>query len=527
MSASDRNIRSLIGGRWAISIAGYLVLAPISGVWIYTTVPEAFLRTDGIGTGVFVAVTSYLVTGVVLLLASATVFKNRRTRPVPILAVVAVGALAWGARSGYLAWFLDAFDLPSEASPLSRIATGSLLGAVIVPASAWALALLDEFRSTRRQLLDDLVAQELRVEKSATYIDAMRSTVISEVQTVVDQAFAQADEADTEPTIVVDRLAQRMARDLPRTLWHQARKESSIKPGMILRIALRRPMAIWPIIPMAILGTLVSIRFLPANVSILAMAAAMLWVALVVAVVNRRARGRNSVTPLLLGCIGLMGSGVIFAVVASIIAPDAPGVISIAVSISVTFSLFVVGGGIAHALNIAEKSVLSQLEESISRAEVHAVMLDREESRLLREIAATLHGTVGASLTATSMRLRSAIDSGNTLIAVNALHEARRLVDVQLASVHVDQLADPVVLIDRIAESWIGLVTIHGDVQVTGQLTPAVMRALDDVITEGINNAVRHARARTISVHILQVASDLVIHVSDDGDREQRSRPGL
>ena len=525
--ASRHRLRSLIGGRWAISLAGYLVLAPIAVVWIFTTVPEAFMRADGVAAGVFLAITGYLITGAVLLLASTTIFRNRRTRPVPIIAVVLVGALAWGARSGYLAWFLDISDLPSQAAPLTRIVTGSLLGAVIVPVSAWALALLDEFRSTRRRLLDELVAQEMRAENSTTYIEAMRQAVIGDVTVVINREFDRAGEERSELPAAVDLLAQRMARDLPRTLWTQTREQSSITPRMILRIASRRPMAVWPMVPMAVLGTLVSIRFLPVGLSVAAAGIAMAWAAMVVWVVNRQAAQRISAAPLLIGTLGIAASGGIYALVVRLFSPETFSLLALSVMVSVTFPLFIVGGGFAHAVNVAERAVLSRLEESISETEVHAAMLDREEVRLLREIATALHGTVGANLTAASMRLRTAIDSGDTVSAVNALHEARRLVDVQLATVQMDELADPEVLIERIAEAWSGLVTIRSDVNIDESPTPVTMRALDDVITEGINNAVRHARARTITVRLRQMDSTLQIEVVDDGEQPSGNNAGL
>lgn len=525
--ASRHRLRSLIGGRWAISLAGYLVLAPIGAVWIFTTVPEAFMRADGVAAGVFVAITSYLITGGVLLLASTTIFRNRRTRPVPISAVALVGALAWGARSGYLAWFLDISDLPSQASPLTRIVTGSLLGAVIVPTSAWALALLDEFRSTRRRLLDELVAQEMRAENSTTYIEAMRRAVIGDVSVVIDREFDRAGDESRELPAAVDLLAQRMARDLPRTLWTQTREQSSITPRMILRIASRRPMAVWPMVPMAALGTLISIRFLPIALSIAAMGIAMAWAAMVVWIVNRQAAQRSGTALVLIGTLGIIASGGIFALVVQVFTPVAPSLLALSIMVSATFALFTLGGGFAHAVNVAEKAVLSRLTESISEAEVHAAMLDREEARLLREIATVLHGTVGANLTAASMRLRTAIDSGDTVSAVNALHEARRLVDVQLAAVQMDELADPEVLIERIAEAWSGLVAIRSDVDIDESPTPAMMRALDDVITEGVNNAVRHARARTITVRLRQMDSTLQVDVVDDGQQPSGTNAGL
>jgi len=85
-----------------------------------------------------------------------------------------------------------------------------------------------------------------------------------------------------------------------------------------------------------------------------------------------------------------------------------------------------------------------------------------------------------------------------------------------------------VALIDQITEAWTGLVTIRGEVSVTEPLEPVTMRALDDVITEGVNNAVRHARARNILIRVLaQENSNVLVEVIDDGHRTPGPQPGL
>lgn len=510
-----------------MSWQGYLLLAPIGFIWIFTTVPEAFATSTGWLAGIFVAVTSYLVTGVILGVASVTVLKGRSEQPAPIAVVMVVGAAAWGARSGYLAWFLWAFDLPSQAGAATRVITGSLLGVVIVPATAWGLALLDDFRVTRRRLLDELVAQEVRARNASTYIDAMRDTVIGQVSDAVDREFERIEQSDSDGPSAVDQLAKRMSRDLPRELWKDARRQATLTPSLVMKAAARRPLAAWPLIPMAILGSLVMIRFLPISSTIAAMGAALVWGALIVVVVNRWAAKSRGAASLIVATLGMLTSGAVVATALTLMDADIADRVAFTAMVAFTFTLFSLGGGLAHALNVTEKSVLAQLTSSITQAEVQAEVLEREEARLRREIATTLHGTVGANLTAASMRLRTAIDAGEPIVAVNALHEARRLVDVELANVQIEALADPQVLVEHIAESWSGLVTITAEVTCSRQLDAATMRALDDVVTEGINNAVRHAHARIITVRISERDPGLRIEVIDDGHRRQESSPGL
>lgn len=522
-----RRLRSMIGGRWAISLAGYLVLAPLGAVWIFTTIPEAFFRADGWLLGVVAAITSYLITGGILWIASVTFFRNRREHPVPIAAVIAIGAISWGARSGYLAWFIAALDLPSEATPVTRIVSGAAAGAIIVPASAWILASLDVVASTRRRLLDELVAAEVSAEQSATYLEAMREGVVTEVRGRIDREFDRAQEQDVAAAIAIDQLADRMARDLPRELWSQARRDSSLTTSLVLHTAARRPLTGWPLVPLGVLGTITFIRFLPLGATVISLLAAMVWAFGVTILINRWAANSSSLAPLIVGTLGIAMSGGVFAITLSFAAPTVSVSPAYAILVAVTFVVFIVGSALAYAINIAEKSVVARLRESIGNAEVHAEMLVSEEARVRREIATTLHGTVGASLTAAAMRLRSAIGDGDANEAIDALHEARRLVHVEMSAIALDETSDLSSLIDQIAEAWSGLVSIRKSVNVDSPMSSATMRALDNVITEGVNNAVRHARAKNLDIRVRQSPTHLHVEVIDDGHRSDASTPGL
>lgn len=522
-----KQLRSLIGGRWAVSLVGYLLLAPIGILWLFTTVPEAFFTADGWPRGLFAGVTSYLVTGAVLWVASVTVVRDRCERSVPIATVVLIGALAWGARSGYLAWFIAAAGLPSDATPLVRIISGSLLGAIIVPAAAWALASVAAFAETRQQLIDELVAQEVRAEQSTAYIDAMRRGVIAEVTQAIDREFDELSATGEDVATVVERLANRMSRDLPRQLWQQRLDETAITPSIIIRTAARHPLAAWPLIPLMVLGMSVFVRFLPMVAAFVSLLAAVVWSWLVVALVNRWARRSTSLSPMVAGIICLLASGGVFSIALSFVAPFVNVSVAYALLVSASFTFSLTGAGLARAVSVRHKSVVADLRATIGSAEVQAAILEREERDVRREIATALHGTVGANLTAAAFRLRSSIQSGNEVSAIEALHEARRLVDVAMDSILLDQMSDPMNLVDQIAAAWDGLVSITGDVSVKGPVSPRGMRALDNVITEGVNNSVRHARARHISIRISSSQHLLHVEVKDDGEHGLRANPGL
>ena len=169
-------IRSRLGGRWAVSWQGYLLLFPVS-------VPLALLVVPALATpstwllGFVVASVAYAVTGALLWLASISVLRHRTSRPSPIWLVVVVGGLAWAARSAVFAVALSLAELPTDTPVTQRLLVGFLLGALLVPGIAWVLATLDDFRNERERLLSELVRRELAAEGSVAYLQVMRLTL--------------------------------------------------------------------------------------------------------------------------------------------------------------------------------------------------------------------------------------------------------------------------------------------------------------------------------------------------------------
>lgn len=531
MPSDLRRVRTLVGGRWAVSLPGYLILAPLGVVWMFTTVPEAFVGQSYWVAGAFVAVSSYVVTGLVLWAADVTVLRHRREHPAPMWLVALVGAAAWGARSAYLAGFLAVTGLPSDAGPHVRIATGALLGVIIVPGSAWVLASIAAFRTRRAQLVDELVAKELKAEHSIAYLEAMRSTIVDQVRMDIHSRFERATmpKPGNSMAAALDALAAHTARDLPRQLWTEARRQTTLRATDVLAMAYRRPLSGWPIVPVGVFGVLLLSRVQPTYTSVLLMLGPIGWGALIACGVNTAARQPRlrGMVLYVAGCLLMAGSGLVTALAAHVLDVSAFNSLAFSITVTVTFVIFTAGAGLARAVNVTESRVLTQLRESISQAEIRTVALDSDEAALRRELATILHGTVGANLTAASLRLKASIDAGESAAAATALHEAQRMVELQLAAVTIERNANIAELIDAIAEAWQGFVEITSDVNVVGKPPGPMAKALDDVLTEGVSNAVRHADADHIHIAISGTAEHLDVTITDDGDYTAPEQPGL
>jgi len=184
---------------------------------------------------------------------------------------------------------------------------------------------------------------------------------------------------------------------------------------------------------------------------------------------------------------------------------------------SLGFGLFYPLGGPLTRIGILREETLDRLRTSISQQEITNVVLRREEERIRRELATALHGSWNANLTAANMRLQQAIDDGDREAATQALLEARRIVDVDIEVVARQEAADLQSVLDTLIASWEGLVTITASIDHPRQAPPRVLKLIEDVVTEGINNAVRHGDADRIDITITEQDSGIAISIADNG----------
>jgi len=226
--------------------------------------------------------------------------------------------------------------------------------------------------------------------------------------------------------------------------------------------------------------------------------------------------------------IGLMfGSGFVVQIAVDVVGITATGGQSLVLLAVVTFGAFYPLSGPLTRIGAERENTLDRLRDSISQQEVRTAALQREDERIRREIATALHGSWNANLTAVSMRLQQAIDNDDKQAASQALREARDLIDIDIASVSQREASALDSTVTALADAWQGLVDITTSVNVTSELTASLLSTIEDVVTEGINDAVRHGDASRIDVIIEGDQSTITITVTDNGTPAQNPAPGL
>ena len=537
MVAEGTSLRAMIGGRWAVSWQSYAFAYPVSVGFIVFTEP-AFSDTSEWLMGLAVSTVAYLATGGVLAIAGATVLRHRRETPAPIFVVVVVGGIAWMARSAVLKAFLVARDLPSEAALSQRLLYGFLLGATIVPITAWTLASFSHFNKERRRLVEELVREQASTQSMATYVQAVREGILERIQIAVRRsggALLAMDDGNppspSEGVRVLDALSQVASRELSEDLWREARKDSRVHVTQIIRSAVfYRPFSYWMLIPIVAFGFPVLLRIWPTQTVVIVMLVLTVWALCISGIANAlvvRVSARTALCVYVIAVGLLLMSGVWVVVFVNWLGSQAPDGDRLPLLASLGFGIVYTTGGLAAGTATARRETLDSLRASISDAEIQRAAIATEELRVRREIATALHGNWSGNLTAVSMRLQQAIDKGDSQAANEALYEAKRLVEIEIVRTAQRDESDLQAITNALAAAWDGLVSIRVHLNLRESLSPSTTRAVEDVIIEGINNAVRHADAQNITISVEGVPTDIEITITDDGHSAAPSPPGL
>ena len=534
-------IRRRVGGRWALSWQGYLLLWPIAVVLMVLTVENFFTPSHWLR-GALVGTVSYAAVGVVLLVASWTVLRHRVTRPVSLFAVAMVGGLAWVARSAVLVAYLSETSAPESVLIGQRLFTGFVLGATLVPGMAYVLASLADFSTARQQSLDRLVGQELAAHDSAAYLEVMRAEVLArvsrQVRSSIDELSAtgvagggSASDPDSSIASVkaLELAARTASHDLVDDVRAEAMAASRVRVRFVVDLLVRHPFSIWPLPIWAFTALLVLIRYVPWNSAVVLVSAASLWSLVAVVVGNKlcgrqtRAAGlRYSVALVIMFLNGLF-AGCILNIIGLYPGFDP----QLSLTMSATSSFFMALGGLAGSINVAEDRVLRDMAASISEGEVRARALELEELRVREEIAVHLHGTVAANVTAASMRLRLAMSEGDEAAAQQARTELSRQLEIDMSSAVLVERSDLAALLTDLAYSWRGIADIEVVIDIDEAMTPALVRRIGQAVTEGVSNAIRHANAQHMAVRVMSRHDLVLVSIVDDGCAVGPSARGL
>lgn len=532
-------LRSLIGGRWAVSWQGYLLAWPWAVLFIFSSSPTVWASgtfAERVTRGLIVGTITYLPVGIIAWLASISVLRHRLTTPAPILLVAVVGGVAWTTRSLAMLGYLHVSGLPSDASPTLRVVAGFLQGALAFVLTAWLLAKLTSFKDQRRRLLDELVTEELANEDLQERVTALKARLMGQVHRRVTRNVPISSRTvgertpDTQDVDALAQATQRISRQLAKELWTDAAKSARVSPLTVIRsTAANRPFTYWALLPGALLGLIVLPIYWSVPDTVIVVTVLTTFALLVSLMTNNlchqlRPTGRLALysTSILL----LLASALLMLGLINVLDLTPTGGAGVLWAVAVNFGIFYPLIGIGAHIGRAQQEGLARLRRSINQAEIAHHALRREESRLRQDLALALHGGLQADLTARTMRAQQSLEQGDPATARQQLDEAWDLIQRDWDLPERDT-ADLRSTAESVIECWEGFASITLDLRVSHAPTPQSTALIKEVLLEGIGNAVRHGRATNIAIVIENHAGALRITITDDGTGVTSSRVGL
>jgi signal transduction histidine kinase len=537
------SLRSIIGGRWAVSWQGYLLALPFAvafiffslpSVWAASTVAESVLKVLGVGVG------SYAAVGVVYWVAALTVLRNRRERPVSVIAVALVGGAAWVPRALLLEAYTRRLQVTNGLELPELLVLGVLQGMVAAVLAAWILGTMDSFRRRRNILISELVEQELAADRLTHDIETLRTDVVQSVQLLIHDAersvtaLTMSAAPSAHDVQVLREASGRITRDVAHRLWPDAESSARLNVGAIVRSAVaNRPFAYWAFIPIVTVSLARLADEWPVSKAALLLLAPTVLSTGVSFLANHltpRLPARSAMAVYAAAVLVLIvASPMLLLAVMPLLNLTPPSGMAIVPIAALNFGVLIPLLGVSAHVGTAQEKVLARLRRSIDRGEIDQEALRREEERLRRDLAVALHGGLQAELTALSMRAQRAVDAGDTAVARELLARARSSLGEWTP--HIDEStgghASVQEVVDAIALAWSGLVAVDVSCDISRSPSRRTVKAIEDVVFEGVGNAVRHGKAQQIEVKVTQEGPKIQVTVIDDGVGTSASSSGL
>ena len=530
--ASTASVAHRLGGRWALSLVGFLIVALGIVASIFVGEESATRSLGEAAQWFVVCLVGIAVYGVLLLIFDRwTPYRDRCTTPIPlptlVIGTVVIGtviALSLGLSAEWMG-LESAQTLPLRIAGLVLIGSGF----------GWGLTLLldeiDRSRQARTRLIERQVSAELASLQQTLLIEELRL----ELQGEVDARLREAQEdlarrlheltttpegvASTDTSLALRTLAEETVRPLSTQLWSTAaRQYPRIKWSRVLVNTIRHePLRPVLLAVVHVLGTaLQTINRFGTTSGLLMLAMTVLTIFIVCLPANALMRrypawhGRIfvvavvilevQIVPLVLWRESLVpGSGT----VAWAITQVAAGVLIILLT-----SGF---GSWQQQRRATQRTYLQDLDQEL----VITLARSRAVAELARELSRTLHGTVQSKIVACAMVSEQAIESGNVEQLKDALEQAQRV----LVSSRAQEKAPvgAVAEVRRKVALWDELCAI--DVQIDAGIDDSTGSGerVGRVVEEGLANAIRHGGATALTVALKPVDGGIRIVIDDDG----------
>ena len=497
-------------------------------VWL---VPAALVTSvltrdpDGVGAAAIwtvVNVASLAVTWLWIEVLRILTHPRSRIKPVPLIVVVCVGAtigLVKGVTTGVFGYAAGATTQLMDAQEWWRTFGVVLQGALMLPAVTVAAATIDDYRANYQALLRAYArSNPPRADRHTQLIGGFLTEAREKIGAEHGRAL----------TVVIDRLLQDRLKPLTRELWGSATAHTDFTIRSLSAAAIRaNPFPILAVtIGYGLSGFASRAQGLPLDTNLTRTVVSTATIA-VVFIVARRTRPKKRFA--IAHFVAVMATLVLLHVWVVERLTDQPTGMSatwLTLTLSVWFPILtLVGGAVVIAWRGAERTrdLFAELVTQDGHDTVHALTQLRN-----RERANQLHSTVQNRFVAAARRIEDADFAAHVIRDEQAA--LARLLDDMAGSQHdeTDTFAGLQHELAGLTRTWDGFVTINiaTDTWLNHHRVELQQTVLH-VLTEAINNAVRHGQAKTVTVTLDETPHTVTCHVDDDGIGPSHATPGV
>ena len=533
---SRPSTRELLGGRWAISLRGWVissVLLLIAPLLSFRALPHTTP-----GAQLEIGVAQWALISVLMLVFHLTVFRRRRLAPVAIGVVIAFASVLGLAR-------VVAVYVVQRAQPSPPLAAIDLVHVAIamVPATIviflviiYLLAIEDWYATERERLLRFEVDAEAARLRALGALDATRAVVTARIREDLESQLAGLDSSGDARLQLSDTVLDAAAtyvRPESHALWTQRETPSRRSSFRELERAslsdplpLLMPFVLWAVSA----GPFAAIR---TDITRTSLAVVAVLVGMLIAYpLGRRAIRRFAPAP-------HFGRARALAVAAMLIAglptialnrfnprfETVNGLLLAVVSVTMIV-LFTIIVSWALAGQRVQSERLRTLRSQAEEAEFQRLALEAATAQMQRDLALYLHGTVQAGLVASAYAMQDAASRGDEVALEHAIADARAA--TARVSDEAPALAGPDLAAVRaeIDETWQGMLTIRWILPDVELAVPVVDR-LGNVMRECLATASIHGAATEATVRIVVEDDCAIVEVTDDGTGVGDGKPGL
>ena len=540
MSAIDRlnSIAQTASRRYLTSWQVWVFSSPFLMVGLVFTELVSVRSARDVGLILFVGLVSQLGVGLVVWVASVTLLRPE-VRSRASLGKVAFFLVLVGVARGLLIYAgFEVLPAGQEIPWVPRIVTSILLIFVSYLYAAYSFELWREYVAKRAELLKTIAVNEASVDRQGIATNAYRDLVVAGVEEDIQAAKNQTVE-------VINQISRRIEQggistsELDELLkvsdstWREVshRTWKAVSPD-IPRVSVRellttlvtnRPLSLFVLLVGVAFGlTRVLLLQLPVST---ALASAAIWLVGVVGLswlVNRMSSASTrwallGVPPALVLLVSWP--------VGVLAAFQAPATVVASVSwVSLAMTVFALAFGLPVALKRSGEVVLGQLEKRVDESALAGLRSQGEMFVLAQKVGAYLHGPLRGQFLQLSMELRAALEKPDPYLIAETLRKLREVVAA------LGTAAEPPLETTDLRQflanwgSLIDLTTNIDDVHIPQRVYERVV----NVVTEAVNNAIRHGGATKVSVTFSYKPDGLMVEVVGSAvDGKPPGTPGL